>query len=189
MRLRFTYGLPGLVLALTVTPAVPSVLLPADLADLTVEARTIVYGRVADVSPRWVSGRRRIERAVTLEALDVVKGAPARRLTIRVAGGRLGRYRSILVGAPVFRAGEEVVLFLGSHEGYGTYVLGLNQGVFRVSADRGTGRRMVTPPPPLRPARDLRVVRGDPARRPEPLATFLAHVRTVLDAAPAAQLW
>ena len=54
-------------------------------------------------------------------------------------GGRLGRYRSLVVGAPTFEAGQRVVVFLGATPPSLPYVLGMSQGVFRVAAGYGRG--------------------------------------------------
>ena len=57
----------------------------------------------------------------------------------------MGRYRSVMVGAPTFRAGEEVILCLGRAPAL-PYVLGLRQGVFRVRRRRSIGERVVASP-------------------------------------------
>ncbi|MDP7671035.1 MAG: hypothetical protein QGF21_03710, partial [Vicinamibacterales bacterium] len=57
----------GLGVAAPLMAAASSVV-PATLAELADEARVIVYGRVAAVSPRWTTGRERIESLVTVDA-------------------------------------------------------------------------------------------------------------------------
>ena len=49
-------------------PARATVLVPADLGDLTREAATIARGRVVAVDTRWVDGRQGIETLVTIHA-------------------------------------------------------------------------------------------------------------------------
>ena len=63
-------------------------------------------------------------------------------------------------------------------------MFGLNQGVFRVSLDTGTQRRMVTPPLLARGDTPEVVVRGAASRRSLPLETFGAQVLTVLRETP-----
>ncbi len=58
------------------------------------------------------------------------------------------------------------------------YILGLNQGLYRVVPD-GAGGSIVTPPPMLPAAQTTRIVRGDPGRRLLPLADFEQQVRTL----------
>jgi len=96
--------------------------------------------------------------------------------------GELGRYRTIVVGAPDFAVDQRVVVFLGAHGPTVPHIVGFNQGVFRVvrAADDSW---VVSPPPAVAGAAAGRVVRGDPARRPVPLADFEQQVRTLAGAA------
>jgi len=57
------------------------------------------------------------------------------------------------------------------------HVLGLNQGVFRLI--RAADGWIVTPPAALPAAGSVRIVRGDPSRRPLPLAEFEQRVRAL----------
>jgi hypothetical protein len=179
--LRHLLLLAGLVYA--TAPANATVLLPADLGDLSREARTIARGRVVDVESRWTDDRRRIETLVTLEAGAHLKGPPGATVQFRVPGGRLGRYRSIVIGAPEFAVGQHVIVFLSGGGPAVPHVLGLSQGVFRLV--RAGESWVVTPPPVLPVAGGVkRIVRGDPARRPIALADFEREVRTLAGSGP-----
>lgn len=112
-----------------------TVIVHAELPDLVAEARTIVHGRVISAEPRAVNGGRSIETLVVIEADDYLKGDLGARLAIRVPGGQIGFRRAVVVGAPVFRAGDQVVLFLGGAGPALPWIVGLNQGVFRVRQD------------------------------------------------------
>jgi hypothetical protein len=116
---------------------------------------------------------------VTIEAVEYFKGDLGDRVTIRVPGGQIGRYRSVTVGAPAFREGDEVVLFLNARGPSIPYVLGLSQGVFRVRAASGFSGPVVAPSPLIAGGTDARVSRGAPSRRPIPLSTFGEAVRTL----------
>ncbi len=72
-------------------------------------------------------------------------------------------------------------MFLGARGPSVPYVLGLNQGVFRVVRAADNAGWVVTPPAMLPAAADAsgRIVRGDPARRPLPLDEFERRVRTL----------
>ena len=89
------------------------------------------------------------------------------RLTFKVPGGQLGRYRTVFVGAPTFQAGDEVVVFSEIERAVVPFIVGLSQGLFRVVSDAASGRRFVTPPAVVaKPGVDERVMRGDATRRP-----------------------
>ncbi len=170
-------GLAGLTACLLAAPARATVVLPAELGDLAREAQAIVHGRVVDTRAVWEDGRRRVDTLVTIEVEDYLKGHFGDTVTVRVPGGQIGRYRSLMIGAPVFDPGDEVVLFLNASGPSLPYVLGLSQGVFRVIDDPTTGGRLVIPPPVMAGVTVAPVRRGDASRRPMPLAAFSAEVR------------
>ncbi len=95
----------------------------------------------------------------------------------------MGPYRSVMLGAPTFVEGEEVVVFLAASGPAIPHLVGLAQGVFRVRTDAATGARLVTPeivrmPAWPRPSR-CASCEATPARRPAPLAAFLQEVRAL----------
>src|SRR5712692_336035 len=127
-----TTRLTWLFLFLSLLLAVPSratTIIPADLGDLSRDARAIVRGRVAAVDSQWTEDRGTIETIVTLEVESYLKGALGPILRFRVPGGELGRFRSIVVGAPAFAVDQRVVVFLGAHGPTVTHEVGFNQGV------------------------------------------------------------
>jgi hypothetical protein len=172
-----------LVLCLVVhlaTPASATVVIPADLGELSRDALAIVRGRVAAVDPRWTADRRTIETIVTLEVESYLKGAFGPTLQFSVPGGELGRFRSVVVGAPEFTVDERVVVFLGARGPSVPYVVGFSQGVFRVIRAAGNAGWLVTPPAILPSAAGtVPIVRGDVSRRPLALADFEQRVRAL----------
>jgi hypothetical protein len=166
-----------------VPSASATVVFPADFTTVVTDSMTIVHGRVSDVSAGLTGPRRTIESVVTLEVIDVLKGvSPAdRTVTFRVPNGQVGRYRRVVVGAPEFARGDEVVVFLRGKAPAIPTLYGLSQGVYRVTHDRSAGP-LVMPAPVL--AQGLgaeRVVRGDPVRRPLSIDAFVRQVRTVAE--------
>lgn len=88
-----------------------------------------------------------------------------------------------MVGAPGFREGEEVFLFLGASAPQLPYVLGLSQGVFRVRRDAATGQaRVISPVLLAEPGERTSVVRGDASRRRPTVDEFAARVSEALQA-------
>ena len=168
-----------LVMMAAVVRAGATVLLPADLGDLSRGAYAIARGSIEEVETRWTSAdHRSIETLVTLRADAWLKGDLGATVRFRVPGGRLGRYRSLVVGAPTFDAGQRVVVFLGAAPPAIPFVLGLSQGVFRVAAS--AAGPVVTPPAIMPVAGGPRTVtRGDPSRRPIALADFERRVRAL----------
>jgi hypothetical protein len=161
------------------SPASATVVLPADFGTVVTESAVIVHGRVVDVRSALVGPQRVIESVVTLAVITSLKGSSTAHVTFRVPNGQVGRYRRIVVGAPEFEEGDEVVVFLHARAPAVPTLFGLSQGVYRVV--RNGDDALVTPPPVM--ARGVgveRVVRGDPARRPMPVETFAREVRAVL---------
>ena len=162
---------------LSVASAGATVLVPADLGTLAREARAIVRGRVIAVTSRPTEDRRGIETLVTMQVDARIKGSLGEAVTFRVPGGRVGRYRSLVIGAPDFSPDEQVVVFLDYQGPSLPYILGLSQGVYRVTL--AGGQWMVTPPAIVDDGRPQRIVRGDPGRRPWVLGAFEREVRAL----------
>lgn len=183
---RMMRTLSCLVAAAVLGPAAAlhaTVYVSADLGQLTTDARAVAHGRVVGLEAQWLEGRRSIETLVTIDVETYVKGDLGRTVTLRVPGGQMGPYRSVMLGAPTFVEGEEVVVFLTASGPAIPHLVGLAQGVFRVRTDVATGARVVTPEivrmPGTAALGPVRVVRGDVSRRPAPLASFLQDVRTL----------
>jgi hypothetical protein len=169
------------MLFINANAASATVYLPADFAEMVTASTFIVHAIVADVRSEATSDRRSVVTYVTVSVEQTLKGRPGDSLTFLVPGGQVGRYERIVVGAPAFERGDEVVLFLTARGPSIPYVFGLSQGVYRVS--RANGRVLVVPPAVLAQPREGndsgRLVRGDPARRPLPLDAFAREVAAV----------
>jgi hypothetical protein len=168
-----------ILLALTL-PARATVLIPADLGELSRDALAIARGRVASLDAQWTEDRGTIETIVTLEVESYLKGSLGPMLRFRVPGGELGRFRSIVVGAPDLAVDQRVVVFLGARGPSVPHVLGLNQGVFHLSRAADNSGWLVTSPV-MWPAAagDVRIVRGDPSRRAVALGDFEQRIRVL----------
>jgi hypothetical protein len=170
------------VFALTVMLCAASleamVVVPADFNEMVTSSQTIVQGRIVDVRSYETAGRRTIESLVTVQVVDAIKGQPGTTAYFKLPGGQVGRYRRVVVGAPQFTPGDEVVLFLKGSAPAVPMPFGLTQGVYRVSRDV-SGRALVMP---AIADGSGRIVRGDPARRPLELDAFTSMVRTIAGA-------
>jgi len=175
------YFAPLLLLLLcSSAPARATVVVGADLGELARDARAIARGRVVAVDAQWTADRRTIETLVTLEVETYLKGSLGGTVQFLVPGGSLGRFRSIVVGAPEFAVDERVVVFLGASGPSIPYVVGFNQGVYRVVRG-GDGSTFLVTPPAMLPSVSgtTTIVRGDPNRRPLPLSDFEQRVRVL----------
>lgn len=172
-----------LVAAVLSIPLDATVIIPASLQALALEARTIVAGRVTEVRAQIRPNRRRVDSYVVFAVDESLKGGAGESVVFRTLGGESGRYRTIVHGAPSFKPGDEAVIFLG--RGAVPYPIGLSQGVFRVRRDGVTGeRRIIAPPMLLDPKGALTVRRGDGTRVPLPVRDFTALVRRALRRQP-----
>jgi hypothetical protein len=159
-----------------------TVLVPADLNELVTGARAIVYARITAVRALESDDRLRVETLVTAEAIGYVKGNLGRTISFHVPGGTVGAYRTLMVGAPSFQPGEEVVLFFGATSSPAPYLMGFSQGVYRVRVDERTGVRMVIPSPAMATAQGQTLKRG--SRPPMTLDEFASQVRAIVDSSP-----
>ena len=163
-------------------------LVPAEFSEIVGGSEIIAYARVVDVRPEWADGRRWIDSVVTAEVVSYLKGGSEETISFKVPGGQLGRYRSVVVGAPGLRARRRGGALPQARTPSGLPdVFGLNQGVFRVAVDPRTGQRMVVPPPRRAASSASRrsrepVKRGSIDRRPLAFDAFGARVREAMAA-------
>jgi hypothetical protein len=178
-------GLLAAALALTTARiAGATTELPAEFGEMVRGSQLVVHGRVVDVRSQQTGDRRSIETLVTVAVAEALKGQPGPTVTFRMPGGEVGRYRRVVVGVPAFAGGDSVVVFLRGGAPALPTVYGLNQGLYRVTA-ASDGRALVSPAPIAAPAGGpVRIVRGDPARRPLPLEAFAREVRARVEPRP-----
>jgi hypothetical protein len=170
----------GTALGIVLSSALPTqatVLMPADLNDLVASAQTIMHGRVASVTSLRQSDRG-TETLVTVSVAGYVKGQGARAVVFRVPGGAVGRYRTIVVGAPSFREGDEVLCFLRGQAPELPYLVGFGQGVLRIFTDPASGTPMVMAPVARGPG-TRRVVRGEGDRQMRSLARLVVEIEAL----------
>lgn len=171
----FAAGLAGLVLALSSTIHAVTVL-PATFEELVQESVTVVHGRVTAVDAHWTADRRTIESTVTLDVTDTLKGAVTGTASFVVPGGEAGGRILVMPGAPVFRAGDDVIVFLRGRAPALPQPVGLSLGVFRVAVD-ARGVAQVVPSPISAATIRGTVVRGGVSRGVRSLDAFRAEVR------------
>jgi hypothetical protein len=115
----------------------------ADLPELVQLSSDVLVGVVSQSECYWDGGR--IMTRHVLETSDVWRGTerasgPVYFVTL---GGRVGEIAQRVSGAPTFRLGEEVVLFLARSLRDELHPVGLSQGVFRVGDAAQVSSRLI----------------------------------------------
>jgi hypothetical protein len=85
----------------------------------------------------------------------------------------------VMVGAPTFQEGDEIVVFLNAHGPTVPWISGLSQGVFRV-AENAAGLKVVLPGVSLAAGEEAQIVRGDPSRQRLALQAFTDQVKALV---------
>ena len=141
-RRRFLWILFLCALALLAVAASATTLSRLKLEDLVQESTAVARMRCLGASSQWDRGE--IWTETRFEVLQTEKGALPGIITVRLLGGRVGHVQSHVAEVPLFRIGEEVYLFLWTHEGEPYQVLGWSQGTFRIARNPQSGLEMVT---------------------------------------------
>jgi hypothetical protein len=85
--------------------------------DLIVGARAIVIGRVLSLACRLDREQDRVYTYVTLDVEEAIKGEiNERQIVIKEEGGEVDGQGSLIYGAPQFRRGERVLLYLDTRD-------------------------------------------------------------------------
>ena len=171
-------------LGLAADSLIASTFLSAEFKEVVSAASTIVRGRVNDIRAyRSASGD--VESAVTIAVETTLKGSPEAFVSMRLPGGTIGRYRTVMVGAPVMQIGQRAVFFLKAGPNNSLWPVGLAQGIYRVSSPpTGSANAVPTVYAPVLPGVTTNttgmVVRGDARRKTLPVTEFDSLVRLLL---------
>ncbi len=135
----------GILLGLVPRQGPATTLLPLNLDDLCAFSTKIVVGTVdstwqavsADRTHAWTVYRLNIEESI--------KGASsASRVEFTSPHGVIDSFTVAVAGAPRFRLGDELLLFLSDVSTGNTVIEGLNRGVFRVRRNSAGERKIVS---------------------------------------------
>jgi hypothetical protein len=110
--------------------------------DKVENAAAIVVGKCVAQRAQWDAAHNWILTYSTFRVEKTLKGSPGQEITIVTPGGTVDGITQEIIGVPQFREGEEHALFV-RHSQAGPTVLYLEQGDYRVIADRG--ERVVQP--------------------------------------------
>ena len=136
----FLAGIAALVLTAALTNA--TTLARLRFEELAQASTAVARLRCLGSEVRWEQGELWTE--TRFEVVERNKGLLPGLVTVRTMGGSAGHLHSRVDGVPVFRAGEEVYLFLWARPGEPYSVLGWSQGTFRIARDGETSVERVT---------------------------------------------
>jgi hypothetical protein len=139
----------GMILAGFVTlssaPAWATTLERLSLADMIAKSTSIVHAKVTSSYSALVGAD--IYTYYQLQVSEVLKptGHAAQSLQVAVPGGEAKGLRQMVPGAPAITIGSDYVLFLWTSRSGLTEVIGLSQGLFRMTQD-STGNAVLVRP-------------------------------------------
>ena len=139
-RRRLLAALAALAIA---PPAHATQVIQMDTRDLVRSSSDIVVGSVDRVRSYWNANHTRILTDVTVNVGESLKGDASHAVTITQMGGVVDGMRLTIDGTPVFKPGEQAVLFLWRDAQGRRLVNGLAQGKFDIQRDASTGELLV----------------------------------------------
>jgi len=123
------------VLAAMGSRSVASMFLKVDVPTLRSMSDSVVQARVVDVVSRWSDDGAIVFTYVTLDVTGRLYGSSAPQIVVRVPGGTVGDFTSVMEGAPVFHEGDEIVAFLARWDDGAPMVAGYAEGLSTVVRD------------------------------------------------------
>jgi hypothetical protein len=176
--------LAGLILlGLTAAFANATTLARLSFNDLAQQSSAVARLRCLGSEFHWDRGELWTE--TRFEVLERNKGLLSGIVTVRTIGGISGHLHSHVDAVPIFRAGEEVYLFLWERPGEPYRVLGWAQGTFRIARNADSGVETVTQDSANAPIFDprTRTFRHGGIRN-LPIAIFQLKLRRALEEKP-----
>ncbi len=161
-----------------------TIIIRQDLADLVKNSEAVVRGVVRTTAPGWDVDRRFIWTTTTLDVTESWKGATGTSVSLRELGGEVGTVGMRVAGAPQYKVGEDVLVFLTKDAQGFWRTLGWTQGKFVLGADA------VRPGRGLATSNHEHVVAayfaGDDLRAPNAVEyrAFKARTTAMIDALP-----
>ena len=141
-RRRFLWVLFLIGLALIAIVAQATTLVRLRFQDLVHYSHSIARVRCLHAESLMEKGE--IWTDTTFRVLSHNKGYLPEEIVVRQPGGKFQNLHSRVEGAPEFRPGEEVYLFLNAHPGGQLLIVGWAQGTFRIHRDLRSGGETVT---------------------------------------------
>ena len=156
------------------------------LSDLAINAERIVVGICTEATPQLLDGQ--IYTRYLFELDESIKGPRDTQLKLHLPGGHFQGVFNRLAGMPIFRPGEEVVLFLTADNEFGhAWPVGLAQGHFAIVRSDSSSARVFQALDGLslydRAGAAKKTNSIDPVQG-MPLDSFLSQIRTLAQPEP-----
>lgn len=142
-------------------------------------AQLIVVAVAVSSQSNWSADSRIIWTDTRFEVTEKVKGDVTGTVTARQIGGRVGEIAQSVSGSPQFTIGRSYVLFLEPRPDGFYRVVGFSQGCYPVVSG-ADGRRRVMPGLAGAGGVELVGAKESAGAGPQPLADFLAQVKSYL---------
>jgi hypothetical protein len=110
------------------------------------ESSLVVEGKVASVRSFWNGKRTKILTETAIAIDETFKGSAQRSVRILQLGGTIDNMKVTVQGAPDWKPGEEVLLFLEPYDSEYFRVSAFSQGKFSIERDSNTGEPFVYRP-------------------------------------------
>jgi len=123
----------ALVLAFCGLPLQSATLERLTLPEMAVKSTSVVRGKVLSSATAFRAGL--IFTHYQVQVSESLKGHAAGVIDVAVPGGVANGIRQVVSGAPEFQPGDEYVFFLWTGKSGMTQVIGLTQGLFRVTGN------------------------------------------------------
>jgi hypothetical protein len=96
--------------------------------ELTKQAKAIIRGKVTDMRSEWDPERRFIWTLVTISVSKCIKGdtLPGEEVIVKIPGGVVGQIGQVTEDTPIFKRGEDVLLFISPEVYRGEKVFRVN---------------------------------------------------------------
>lgn len=167
-----------LVAVFLTASAQAAVLVAMDLPELVSQSDLIVVGSATKQSSRYVN--KLIVTDVTLAVSSTLKGSTKESVVVTHLGGSVGEVGLNVPGAAAFKLGENVVVFLRRVPSGDWNVVGMSQGIMKISGEEvlpgGVGAELMERDPEGR-LRELKT----PAA-PRALPDLLGEIRRLVSA-------
>jgi hypothetical protein len=121
------------LIAILAAPLLATTVPKMELPELVARADSILQGRVESVESKFEQNLVYTYVSMTID--DPLKGDRRRTVMIRQLGGKIGAMHVSVSGQPVFKAGDNLIVFLKNQQNGTFSVVGLNQGKYEVVND------------------------------------------------------